>query len=65
MISTSLILFESLLLWGSRVRVFQDDSTLHTKTGAFEPEVISALRQAGAIVRTGHFNRFAHDKVMI
>jgi len=45
--------------------VFQDDSTLHTKTGAFEPEVISALRQAGAIVRTGHFNRFAHDKVMI
>lgn len=50
---------------GSRVRVFQDDSTLHTKSGAFEPKVVSVLRQSGATVKTGHFNRFAHDKVMI
>jgi len=50
---------------GSRVRVFQDDSTLHTKSGAVEPDVVSTLKQAGATVKTGHFNRFAHDKVMI
>lgn len=50
---------------GSRVRVFQDDSKSHTETGDLELEAINTLRQAGATVKTGHFGRFAHNKVMI
>ncbi len=50
---------------GSRVRVFQDDSQSHTETGDLELKAVSTLRQAGAIVKTGHFGRFAHNKVMI
>jgi len=30
-----------------------------------EPETLQALEAAGAAVKTGHFSRFAHDKVMI
>jgi len=50
---------------GQRVRVFQDDSESHTKSGAMEPKAVDALRTSGANVKEGHFNRFAHDKVMI
>jgi len=49
---------------GSRVRVFQDDASLHVGS-ALEPQTVQALAQAGASVKTGHFNRFAHDKVII
>jgi hypothetical protein len=50
---------------GPRVRVFQDDSKSHTETGDLELEAINTLRQAGVMVKTGHFGRFAHNKVMI
>jgi hypothetical protein len=50
---------------GSRVRVFQDDANLHTGPTAMEPMATSALETAGASVKTGHFTRFAHDKVLI
>ncbi len=50
---------------GSRVRVFQDDASLHTGPIALEPKAIDLLTNAGASVKTGHFNRFAHNKVMI
>jgi len=50
---------------GARARVIQDDSSLHTKKGALEPEAVEAFEQAGVAVKTGHFRRFAHDKVMI
>jgi hypothetical protein len=50
---------------GKRVRVFQDDSKLHTGPKAMEPHTLNALRRAGADVKTGHFRRFAHDKIMI
>ena len=58
-------IIRKLAAMGSRVRVFQDDASLHTKSGAVEPEAVSKLREAGATVKTGHFDRFAHDKVMI
>jgi hypothetical protein len=58
-------IIRKLAAMGSRVRVFQDDAPLHTKPEAFEPDVVSMLRNAGAAVKTGHFDRFAHDKVMI
>jgi hypothetical protein len=50
---------------GNRTRVFQDDAPLHTGPDALEPQTISALSAAGVQVKTGHFDRFAHDKVMI
>jgi len=50
---------------GARARVLQDNSTLHTKKGALEPDAVEAFKQAGVAVKTGHFYRFAHDKVMI
>jgi phosphatidylserine/phosphatidylglycerophosphate/cardiolipin synthase-like enzyme len=52
----------------SRVRVFQDNASLHvkeTKKSALEPDTIKKLRAAGANVEVGHFGRFAHDKVLI
>jgi len=49
-----------------RLRAFLDDSKLHTSPTAVEPNVLKALRQIDANnVVTGHFNRFAHDKVLI
>jgi phosphatidylserine/phosphatidylglycerophosphate/cardiolipin synthase-like enzyme len=50
---------------GARARVIQDDSAGHIKKGALEPDAIEAFRQAGVAVKTGHFRRFAHDKIMI
>ncbi|MGA2971701.1 MAG: phospholipase D-like domain-containing protein [Candidatus Bathyarchaeia archaeon] len=50
---------------GKRVRVFQDNAPLHVKKSALEPRTIEALKAAGANVKVGHFNRFAHDKVLI
>jgi phosphatidylserine/phosphatidylglycerophosphate/cardiolipin synthase-like enzyme len=50
-----------------RLRAFLDDAPLHTKAGAMEiPAKKALLAAAGnANVVTGHFNRFAHCKVMI
>ncbi|HST55874.1 MAG TPA: phospholipase D-like domain-containing protein [Solirubrobacteraceae bacterium] len=57
---------------GSRVRVFLDDSDSHTKPNAHGelPLEADAKRllsgSAGAAnVKTGHFQRFAHNKVLI
>jgi hypothetical protein len=55
----------SLCKMGKRVRVFQDNAPLHTSQKAPEPKTIEALVTAGVQVKTGHFNRFAHDKVLI
>lgn len=58
-------IIRALCAMGSRVQVFQDDNQLHTGPNALEPKTIAALNAAGVQVKTGHFNRFAHDKVMI
>jgi phospholipase D-like protein len=53
--------------FGSRLRAVLDDAPLHTQTGAVEPEAkarLIASAGAGNIV-SGHFKRFAHDKVLI
>ena len=52
---------------GPRLRIFLDDASLHRKASALEPQARVLLEaSAGADhVRTGHFGRFAHDKVMI
>jgi phosphatidylserine/phosphatidylglycerophosphate/cardiolipin synthase-like enzyme len=50
-----------------RLRAFLDDAPLHTKAGAMEiPAKKAILGAAGTSnVVTGHFGRFAHNKVMI
>jgi hypothetical protein len=52
---------------GPRLRAFLDDSSRHVVATAIEPEARRRLEaSAGAAnVRTGHFQRFAHDKVLI
>lgn len=53
--------------FGGRLRAFLDDAPLHTKPGAMEILAKKALiKSAGAEnVKTGHFQRFAHNKVFI
>jgi hypothetical protein len=50
---------------GSRVRVYLDDSKTHKGATKAETKAAKAIEQAGGQVKTGHFGRFAHDKVMI
>src|SRR5258708_26799877 len=52
---------------GPGLRLFLDNAPLHTKPGALDPVGQAALaKTAGAAnVKVGHFQRFAHDKVMI
>ena len=52
---------------GLRLRAFLDNAPLHTKKGALEIEAHTLLvKSAGAAnVKQGHFQRFAHNKVMI
>jgi hypothetical protein len=52
---------------GPRLRAFLDDAPLHTKPGAMEILAEKALiKSAGKEnVKTGHFRRFAHNKVLI
>lgn len=52
---------------GIRLRAYLDNAPLHTKKGALEIEAHSLLvKSAGAErVKQGHFQRFAHNKVMI
>jgi len=56
-----------LTMFGPRLRAFLDDAPLHTKPGAMEILAKKALiKSAGADnVKTGHFHRFAHSKVLI
>lgn len=58
---------KSLTKLGKRLRIFMDNATLHTKTGAMEPKVLAQVKKsAGAAnVKVGHFARFAHNKVII
>ncbi len=58
-------IIHSLCRLGNRVRVFQDDAKLHAGKTDLEPQTIAVLKKAGATVKTGHFSRFAHNKVMI
>ncbi len=52
---------------GGRLRAVLDDAPLHTKPGAVEITVKAQLQaSAGAgNIHSGHFKRFAHDKVLI
>lgn len=52
---------------GIRLRAFLDNAPLHTKKGALEIDAHKLLvKSAGANnVKQGHFQRFAHNKVMI
>ena len=52
---------------GNRLRVFLDDASLHTEPGALEPEARALLEESAGKenVKTGHFSRFAHNKVII
>jgi phosphatidylserine/phosphatidylglycerophosphate/cardiolipin synthase-like enzyme len=58
---------QGLVKLGPRLRAFLDDAPLHTKPGAVEPQAKALLvKSAGAgNVKTGHFKRFAHNKVLI
>ena len=58
-------IINSLCKLGSRVRVLQDDAPLHMGPNAMEPQATTKLQAAGVAVKKGHFNRFAHDKIMI
>jgi hypothetical protein len=53
--------------FGTRLRAVLDNAPLHTKAGAVEPEAKARLIvSAGAAnVVSGHFKRFAHNKVLI
>jgi hypothetical protein len=50
-----------------RLRAVLDNAPLHTKPGAMEIEVLKRLKTSAgdANVVTGHFKRFAHDKILI
>lgn len=50
-----------------RLRAFLDDAALHTKPGASEIDAKQALTTSAGEqnIKTGHFGRFAHCKVMI
>ena len=53
--------------FGSRLRVFADDASLHTKQTAVEPDAWKAVKASAGEnnFRLGHFSRFAHNKVLI
>jgi hypothetical protein len=52
---------------GPRLRLFLDDAALHAEPRALEPEARALLEESAGEdnVKTGHFSRFAHNKVMI
>lgn len=50
---------------GSKARVYLDDSANHQKGGASELKAKKELVQAGVRLKTGHFGRYAHNKVLI
>ena len=52
---------------GPRLRILMDDASLHTSATAVEPLARQQFVQSAGTsnVRTGHFGRFAHSKVLI
>ena len=52
---------------GGRLRAVLDNADLHTKPGAMEIEVLKRLKASAGEqnVVSGHFRRFAHDKIFI
>lgn len=52
---------------GPRVRLFLDNAPLHVGPTAMEPKAQAKIAASAGQdnVKTGHFNRFAHDKVII
>jgi hypothetical protein len=50
---------------GSRLRLYLDDSASHIGGTDPEPQAHAWLAAKGAQIRLGHFQRFAHDKVLI
>lgn len=71
-------IIQKLIKLAPRIRIFQDDYTstkkekdgTTTKVGhgladAIEMKAVTALKKAGAQTKTGHFGRFAHNKIMI
>lgn len=50
---------------GPRLRLYLDDSATHVGSTAREPKAHDWLTAQGAQVKVGHFQRFAHDKVLI
>jgi hypothetical protein len=52
---------------GSRLRLYLDDSSSHVRDGAAEVAAAELLRGSGGAdnVKTGHFSRFSHDKILI
>jgi hypothetical protein len=58
-------MIRALTKMGSRVRVFQDNSNIHTDAGSMEPMAIRMLKKAQVKVKTGNFSRFQHNKVLI
>lgn len=52
---------------GTRLRIFADNAPLHLGATAMEPLVQEKLKGTAGDdhVKVGHFNRFAHDKILI
>ena len=50
---------------GARLRLYLDDSDSHVGAKAREPKARDWLTAQGAQVKVGHFQRFAHGKVLI
>lgn len=50
---------------GSRVRLFQDNSSSHIEEDARELKAKKILEKAGVEIRTGKFSGLAHNKVLI
>jgi hypothetical protein len=48
-----------------RLRMYQDNASLHVGAKAIEPKAIAAVKAAGGAVKVGHFKRFQHNKVLI
>jgi hypothetical protein len=60
-------IIRGLVQLGSRLRAFLDNAPLHTKPDALEPQARARLEQSAGTgnIKVGHFERFAHNKVMI
>ena len=60
-------ILRTLQQFGPRLRAVLDDAPLHTGPHAREPQARALLQQSAGSenIKTGHFKRFAHDKVLI
>ncbi|MGA2440149.1 MAG: phospholipase D-like domain-containing protein [Tepidisphaeraceae bacterium] len=55
----------SLAALGPRLRLYQDNASLHVGAKAMEPKAMAALKSAGAAVKLGHFKRYQHNKMLL